>query len=486
MSDPDLLLSCYYRDSEEKTRRASFLRFLATQCFADAAYDAEAREFLEELRARVVAELNRFTFPSAGGEKPLPAPDDVREVLFGCLEQNRRQFKDFDEARIRPVLRNFVSGFRAFRLAEHAPQAGLWQGYQEEVPSPNPVLARYLREIEPILDEVRRCYGYAITSDVSEGADDLDIDTAFDDAEDPLVFEEGYAPAASLHVQNAGDLRVHVNIALQPKSVRNGPVHGKLWKTDSCPRTNPPPTDAFDTDRVARVNIQLPDEPDKNAAFMVPYTVAHEVGIHALQQISGSQGIYPDRQQWQFSEGFMDAVIFDLVYAYLDADPEDPDAVKRKEAADFRHTSRRTRDVPSIAKGREPDWAQHLSTGGFAWKALKTLAREAYDAARINESDSRWATSVALKLNVLDLRSDRRAELLSAIQFLWGNRPRLADQAPGDLLAEPGLDDPVLPHETLFQSLHEIRTHEDFGYCKEVALTLIEVHRALQPPGLDY
>jgi hypothetical protein len=484
--EPSFQLTCFYRDAEEKTRRASFLRMMAAQCFLNGAGSVEEKAFLKSLNGRIVHELNAYTLPEGGGERPLPEPNEVRRILTACLRANLAQYPDLDLRRLRPLLRPFAETFRAFRRAEKCAQAGSWQGLPDGAPDPNPVLLRYLADIEPIMERLREAYGSAMVPDgppaMHPATDPAEADwdageEGIDDADEAGGAGQGGSPC--LHRRFASRLKVHVNIALQPKGARSGPVHGKTGTTEPSALKNPQPAVAG-LARVVRVDIRLPDEPDEISAFLLPYTVAHEVGIHSLQQVSGSRKLYPDNEKWHFSEGFMDAAIFDLVHSFMDGPPNDFNARSRLVAAQHRHRTRWSEDLPSIVKGKEAEWVDHLGAGSQAWKAIKELARAANVARRIDEDPGLWALCVAFKLNVLDLHSDMRAELLDAIRYDWGNRPRNVDWR--HLLKEPDVDATPGLQEILFTSLHDIRHMDDLAYCRDLAVVMIERYRAMICP----
>lgn len=476
---PSLHVSRFYCDVDEKTRRASFLRFAATQAVQLGAKTAAQAEFLDSLHGRIIDEINNYTYKRRG-EKPLPSPGRVALALKECVRQTQREYPDFDLSEVRGALAHFMRCFRDFQRAEKCKQAGEWQGSPEDVPDPNPVLKRYLLEIEPIVREVERAYGRAVnpdawelnTQEIAPGFSEVaPADEAFDAEDEDWPDDLDEDATSTLHVRLAEDVRIHVNIVLQPKSERGGSVHGATGSTVPCEIGNPAPK-ALDVARVVRVEIRLPDQPNQISAFMLPYTVAHEVGIHSLQQVSGAQSLYPDRELWHFSEGFMDAAIVDLIKHYLDT-PETRDVNARWiRAAEARHAERLMKDVPSLAKGKEADWVEHLSTGREAWDALTKLAQAAYDAHRINELPLDWALSVAFKVNILDLKSDARARFLEAVRTDWGNRPRDLEQR--ELLADPTGDTERSGQrqQILFSCLNAVRMSGDLADCRDEILSL--------------
>lgn len=232
---------------------------------------------------------------------------------------------------------------------------------------------------------------------------------------------------------------------------------------------NPLPTNAV---RARRIKIIVPYPCELRAVFGLEWVVAHEVGVHVMQQLNNDEGPLPDGSRMGFSEGFVDAAICDLIYDAATGSnglgDALPDVVPLTEhiayGARMRFNGRLQKDVPQTKSAEDREaWIDQLQLGRDFWDYLKTLAAAIEPSTGDRFEPKVWARRVALKLNVLDLSPQLRHVLLSgAYNFrLAGDTSML-------------VSDPSHPIGLLVQELSAMLAEPDIVIATDIVVDFLE------------
>lgn len=237
------------------------------------------------------------------------------------------------------------------------------------------------------------------------------------------------------------------------------------------------PSSRFGLSEIGRpvwVELDLPVvhlEPD--SYFSIIYVIAHEIAVHAVQELWGTALPTPPSRRVAFAEGLIDRVIFEeLVEAIRHDKPmRSHVSVRAIPAIRAYHTTRR-----SQCEGTASFWPTDLDTGQDAYEFLvrvgafvtRSLAADppSNRLARVATQEGRiWAHSVALKLNVMPL-SEQERQLLAETFAEHANF--LDEYLPGTL------SDPDTPFARLVTALNDIDAGED-----QTGHSLLQVVREL-------
>jgi hypothetical protein len=171
------------------------------------------------------------------------------------------------------------------------------------------------------------------------------------------------------------------------------------------------------------VSIGLPIwklDPDKY--FPVIYVIAHELAVHAVQELLRVEPRAHPKERVAFAEGLIDRVIYEeLVQAIRDEGIFNPpiptDAL---DPIDTFHATRR-----HTPEAQETFWAIDVGHGRRAYEALLKLGRHALrvsaattDASEIARQARDWAHASALALNVMALSEGERQDIVEALAGL--------------------------------------------------------------------
>lgn len=288
-------------------------------------------------------------------------------------------------------------------------------------------------------------------------------------------------------VLDGSGVTVHVNITLIMQgsegetfkslladvSTGGKPIFGKTLPISSFDKDfNPDPGNA--PDRACEITVELPIVPDRNAAFGLPYTVAHEIGVHALQRLSNPDGSVSDGSLWSFSEGMMDALVFEALCAAV-ADPNSGIDKDDELGAKKRYNTRLNEERPSISKNEDIClWEQRLMLGRESWERIKNLGRAAEEANfKLGFESEEWARRVVLKLNVLDLSPLERARLLNGLQEAIGHSP-IGECFKIKFVGKDRTDRRMHPVLSFVRTAREILFIDDLVVCTKKLRMLIE------------
>lgn len=288
-------------------------------------------------------------------------------------------------------------------------------------------------------------------------------------------------------VLEGSGLSVHVNLTLIMQgsegetfkslladvSTGGRPIFGKTLPAASFDKDfNPDPGNS--PYRACEITVELPIVPDRNAAFGLPYTVAHEIGVHALQRLSNPEGSVSDGSLWAFSEGMMDALVFETLCAAV-ADPNSDIDKDDELGAKKRYNTRVNEQRPSISKNEDIClWEQRLVLGRESWQSIKNLGRAAKAANfKLGFEPEEWARRVVLKLNVLDLSPVERARLLNGLQEAIGHSP-IGECFEIKFVGKDPADRRIHPVLSFVLAARHIISIDDLGVCTEKLRMLIK------------
>lgn len=431
-------VTVYFQDGRPETQALIFLSYAIHQC-CHAPKDVqsrEARNALKQLRAQLILciESERRKAKDAGKTSL------NRRVLATQMREGYKFVsKHWDEAvtkAVSPALKRLVKRLRDYRSCGDR-TSFVWQSRDDpDRPNPNKVLEWYLRDIEPMRDLVFTAYERALEK----------------------------------------DLFLHLNICLLPKE--NTPLSGATAGVTRIPDNGNPdyPMMIQDPRIVHRVvELFLPAEFDEETAFMLPYTAAHEFGVHTLQQVGLKTTSAPSKPLWRFNEGFMDAVVTDMLDRCLNSKAKQhPFDRHRSSSARIRHLKRLTEELPGwVEEEQKPVWSCHLTEGKKAWTELKRLAASLGQARRISIDHEAWARKVALRLNHLPLMHEERDKFLYGFLQAIGALDRLGLPEENEYRIDPkfGTREPLDAYLALFEEILEL-DNEDI--CADDLRALLE------------
>lgn len=207
-------------------------------------------------------------------------------------------------------------------------------------------------------------------------------------------------------------------------------------------------------DRLVSLDMFLPGSFSALGAFAVYYVAAHELGVHAVQQIGLPLAPSREGSHTKFAEGLVEAAVYSGLATVLNITP----ALRPHfEGASRRHRQHQAEGPPGSQNRSDPfqieqgsDLFDRLIDLGQAGIDLGSIETDVWDAAEapgaqvwkvIDGKD--WARGVVLALNVLPLDRDWREAVVEC------------------------LDDQLQPGENfraLLQAEKEAIEESDFGY----------------------
>lgn len=200
---------------------------------------------------------------------------------------------------------------------------------------------------------------------------------------------------------------------------------------------------------------------DRDRYFSIIYVIAHELAVHAVQELLRVEPRNHPKERVAFAEGLIDRVIYDeLVQAIRDEGIFNPpiptDAL---DPIDAFHSTRR--HVPGA---QETYWSVDVGYGRTAYEALLKLGRhvlrvsaaEETDPSEITRQARDWAHAAALALNVMALSETERHDIVEVLAGLDDRYFGEAGKAKGAACSE---DSPLTQFAAALAEIQENPAH---------------------------
>jgi hypothetical protein len=165
--------------------------------------------------------------------------------------------------------------------------------------------------------------------------------------------------------------------------------------------------------------------------FPIVYVLAHELAVHAVQELLRSNQRDHPTDRVAFAEGLIDRVIYLELIEAIRAGKTFPSSISLDALLpiDTFHSTRR--NVPAA---QETFWAQDIGYGRLAYEALRELAEFALRNELLSMAPAEaqgaiqdWAHAAALALNVLSLSEDERHAVVKAMMRMEAEYKKIKD-----------------------------------------------------------
>lgn len=350
----------------------------------------DTRRYLKELAAQLEFYAKNALQPQKG---------ETRLMLMGNLREAHRSARTASGSNV--SLTKFVSvwkeilkridGYYAFGTNERL-KHDQWYCWRKELAEPGPVLRTFFGETEAVVNVLQS------------------------------VYEDAVGPLA----------RVHANVEIEtiptvlPSQAGSGMGTRQLVRGRLTSERNPHhefnPSPKTDFMRARRIVVEVPYPCDYLTAFAYEWVVAHEIGVHLFSQLANKKGPLKDGRYLAFSEGFMDAVILDVMKDSVNGVNLVPNGVGADivRGARLRAKHRVSNDLPhDMTMERKVAWRDEVPAGIECWQHLKNLATSIDEDSLSGEAPQVWARRVGLKLNILDLDKTERAVFINGMQIIF-------------------------------------------------------------------
>jgi hypothetical protein len=186
--------------------------------------------------------------------------------------------------------------------------------------------------------------------------------------------------------------------------------------------------------RAAWVDLGLPlASLDAAKYFSIVYVIAHELAVHAVQELKRPGQPGRPRQRVAFAEGLVDRVVYEELVEALRQPRRFPDGTLRNRALPHIESFHATRK--DAADEDTAYWSTDLILGRSAYEMLVRIGRyvtgrQAVGEGAPGESPHQWAHALVLALNLMIFSEEERQAIVLAVADL---EDEFAAAEPGGL-----------------------------------------------------